>query len=46
MAMLRGGAFPVDDAVTHIVGIEDAGQALHEWSANPATVTRIHVDLA
>jgi 2-desacetyl-2-hydroxyethyl bacteriochlorophyllide A dehydrogenase len=46
MAMLRGGAFPVDDAVTHVVGIEDAGRALHEWSANPATVTRIHVDLA
>jgi L-galactonate 5-dehydrogenase len=46
MTMLRGGAFPVDDAVTQVVGIEDAGQALREWSANPATVTRIHVDLA
>jgi threonine dehydrogenase-like Zn-dependent dehydrogenase len=46
IAMLRGGAFPVDDAVTRVVALEDAGEALHEWSAHPATITRIHVDLA
>ena len=46
MAMLRGGTFPVGDAVTRVVGLGDAGQALHEWSAHPAAITRIHVDLA
>lgn len=44
MDMLRGGAFPVDAAVTKVVRIEEAGAALHEWSAHPATITRIHVD--
>ncbi|MEO6528665.1 MAG: zinc-binding alcohol dehydrogenase family protein [Gemmatimonadaceae bacterium] len=46
MALLRSGVFPVDGAVTRVVGLEDAGAALHEWSAHPATITRIHVDLA
>jgi hypothetical protein len=32
--------------VTRVVALEDAGEALHEWSAHPATITRIHVDLA
>ncbi len=43
--LLRTGAFPSDAAVTRQVGLEEAGQALREWSADPASVTRIHVNL-
>ena len=45
IAMLRDGTFPVSDAVTRVVGLDDAGAALHDWSRDPATITRIHVDL-
>ena len=45
IAMLRDGAFPVDDAVTRVVGLDDAGAALDDWSRDPASITRIHVDL-
>lgn len=44
--MLRDGAFPVADAVTRVVGLDDAGAALHDWSRDPSKITRIHVDLA
>jgi 2-desacetyl-2-hydroxyethyl bacteriochlorophyllide A dehydrogenase len=43
--MLRDGAFPVADAVTRVVGLDDAGAALHDWSRDPSAITRIHVDL-
>ncbi|HEV7992207.1 MAG TPA: zinc-binding alcohol dehydrogenase family protein [Gemmatimonadaceae bacterium] len=46
MDMLRSGTFPVADAVTRVVGLDDAGDALRDWSARPAAITRIHVDLA
>jgi 2-desacetyl-2-hydroxyethyl bacteriochlorophyllide A dehydrogenase len=45
MTMLRAGAFPVAGAVTRVVGLDEAGAALHDWSARPAAITRIHVDL-
>jgi 2-desacetyl-2-hydroxyethyl bacteriochlorophyllide A dehydrogenase len=45
MEMLREGRFPVADAVTRVVGIDVAGDALREWSERPAAITRIHVDL-
>jgi len=43
--LLRSGDFPVNDAVTRVVGLDDAGDALRDWSARPASVTRIHVEL-
>ena len=43
--MLRDGAFPVADAVTRVVSLDDAGDALHDWSRDPSAITRIHVDL-
>jgi 2-desacetyl-2-hydroxyethyl bacteriochlorophyllide A dehydrogenase len=43
--MLEGGGFPVDKVITHVVGIDDAGAALRQWSENPAGVTKIHVTL-
>lgn len=46
MTMLRTGAFPVCDAVTRVVDLADAGQALGDWSASPSDITRIHVDVS
>ena len=45
IAMLRDGAFPVAAAVTRTVPLDDAADALREWSADPAPITRIHVNL-
>jgi 2-desacetyl-2-hydroxyethyl bacteriochlorophyllide A dehydrogenase len=45
LALLRGKGFPVQDAVTRVVRLEDAADALRGWDANPSAVTRIHVDL-
>jgi threonine dehydrogenase-like Zn-dependent dehydrogenase len=45
VALMRGKGFPVADAVTRIVRMEDAAEALRGWDADPAAVTRIHVDL-
>jgi threonine dehydrogenase-like Zn-dependent dehydrogenase len=45
LALLRGKRFPVQDAVTRVVRMEEAADALRGWDANPSAVTRIHVDL-
>ena len=45
MDLLRDGNFPVADAVTRVVGLDEAGGALHDWSRAPSAITRIHVDL-
>lgn len=43
--MLEAGRFPVEDAVSAVVGIEDAGRMLAEWSAAPAKFTKIMVEV-
>ena len=43
--MLESGGFPVDDVVTKVVLLEEAGQALADWSKNPADVTKIMVNM-
>src|SRR5574337_1925414 len=35
MRCLEQGRFPVDDVITRVVSIDDAGRALREWSENP-----------
>ncbi|MDD1763079.1 MAG: zinc-binding alcohol dehydrogenase family protein [Methanothrix sp.] len=40
---LRNTAFPYDRVVTREVTLEDAGQALADWSANPGAVTKLLV---
>jgi threonine dehydrogenase-like Zn-dependent dehydrogenase len=42
---LESGKFPVDDVITRVVSLDDAGAALADWSANPGPVTKIMVDL-
>jgi threonine dehydrogenase-like Zn-dependent dehydrogenase len=43
--MLEAGRFPVKDAVSAIVPIEDAGRMLAEWSAAPGRFTKIMVEM-
>jgi 2-desacetyl-2-hydroxyethyl bacteriochlorophyllide A dehydrogenase len=43
--MLEAHRFPVDEAVSSIITLEDAPQALASWSANPARVKKIMVRL-
>lgn len=43
--LLRAGTFPAGEAVTRVVSLEEAGEALREWSADPGAVTRIHVSV-
>lgn len=43
--MLEAGTFPVDDVVTKVVPLAEAGEALRAWDANPAAFTKIIVNL-
>jgi 2-desacetyl-2-hydroxyethyl bacteriochlorophyllide A dehydrogenase len=45
MDLLLARHFPVSDAVTRVVSMGDAAGALRMWDNEPASVTRIHVDL-
>lgn len=42
---LEEGKFPVDDVISKVVSLDEAGAALAEWSLNPGPVTKIMVDL-
>jgi threonine dehydrogenase-like Zn-dependent dehydrogenase len=44
--MLEEHRFPVDDAVSKIVPLAEAPQALSEWSADPARFTKIMIQVA
>jgi len=43
--VLEKGGFPVDDVVTRIVSLQEAGQALADWSKDPNKVTKIMVNI-
>ncbi|MGH9512622.1 MAG: zinc-binding alcohol dehydrogenase family protein [Terriglobales bacterium] len=45
ISMLERGLFPVEDAVTTIIQLEEAPQILREWSEEPARFTKIMVNL-
>jgi 2-desacetyl-2-hydroxyethyl bacteriochlorophyllide A dehydrogenase len=44
--MLEAHRFPVDDAVTHIVPMDEAPSTLEEWSRDPARFTKIMIQVA
>ncbi|MHC4203259.1 MAG: zinc-binding alcohol dehydrogenase family protein [Planctomycetota bacterium] len=44
IAYLEKGGFPVDDVISRVVSMDEAGQALAEWSENPGPITKILVD--
>ena len=44
IAYLEKGGFPVDDVISRVVTLDEAGKALAEWSKDPGPVTKILVD--
>ncbi|MFZ0743931.1 MAG: zinc-binding alcohol dehydrogenase family protein [Terracidiphilus sp.] len=44
--MLEAKRFPVEEAVTHIVPMEEAPSILEAWSGEPARFTKIMIDVA
>ena len=44
IAYLEKGRFPVNDVISRVVNLDEAGKALAEWSENPGPVTKILVD--
>ena len=43
--VLESGLYPVEQTVTRVVPFTQTGEALQEWSVNPTTTTKIHVNL-
>ena len=44
IAYLEAGKFPVEEVISKIVSLEDAGTALADWAMNPKGITKIMVD--
>ena len=44
VSVLESGRYPVAETVTRVVPFEQTGAALAGWSAQPSTITKIHVD--
>lgn len=44
IAYLEAGKFPVDDVISKIVSLAEAGAALADWAVNPTGITKIMVD--
>ncbi len=45
IAMLEGGGFPVDSAISRVVRIDDLPAVLKEWDSHPERFGKIQVDL-
>jgi len=43
MKMLSTSVFPVDEAVTSVVSLEEAPKVLAAWADNPASFTKIMI---
>jgi len=43
--MLEAGKFPVQDAISSIIALEEVPRALQEWSSDPAKVKKIMVSM-
>jgi threonine dehydrogenase-like Zn-dependent dehydrogenase len=43
--MLEQGRFPVDEAITRIVSLDEAPQSLAAWSSDPARFSKIMINL-
>lgn len=44
--MLRQRSFPVEEMITAVSPLEEAGEALRAWSGDPAAFTKILVDIS
>jgi threonine dehydrogenase-like Zn-dependent dehydrogenase len=45
ISMLEAGDFPLDAVITKTVSLDGAAAALNAWSADPASITKIQVNL-
>ncbi len=45
IAMLEAGRFPVEDAVSAVIPMEEAAKYLEQWSASPGRFTKIMVEI-
>jgi threonine dehydrogenase-like Zn-dependent dehydrogenase len=45
IAMLEAGRFPVEDAVSHMISLDEAPALFTAWSANPAKFSKIIIEL-
>jgi threonine dehydrogenase-like Zn-dependent dehydrogenase len=46
ISMLEAGRFPVEEAVTSVIPLDLAPEALREWSANPSRFSKIMVNVS
>lgn len=46
IAYLERGTFPVNEVITRVVPLDEAGPALAAWSDNPADICKIHVEIS
>ena len=44
IAYLEAGKFPVEEVISKVVSLDDAGAALADWAVNPMGITKIMVD--
>jgi hypothetical protein len=44
IAYLEAGKFPVEEVISKVVSLNDAGAALADWAVNPKGITKIMVD--
>lgn len=45
VTMLESGAFPLEHVITKTVSLADAPAAMNAWAAEPASITKIQIDL-
>ena len=45
ISMLEGGTFPIDTVITKTVSMADAPAAMDAWAADPASITKIQINL-
>jgi 2-desacetyl-2-hydroxyethyl bacteriochlorophyllide A dehydrogenase len=45
ITMLEAGNFPLETVITRTVSIDEAPAAMNAWSVDPASVTKIQIDL-
>lgn len=45
ISMLEAGGFPLDSVITKTVSLSDAPAAMDAWAADPASITKIQVNL-
>jgi len=46
ISMLEAGRFPVEEAVSSVVPLEQVPEALREWDTNPSQFSKIMVNVS